>query len=44
MVASLIARELGGTVREEYFWSPRNADNGSGAFTQRCGLEVRSTS
>ena len=37
---SIIARELGGIIREEYFWSPRNADNGiGGMFTMRRGLE-----
>jgi penicillin-binding protein 1A len=36
----IIARELSGRVREEDFWSPRNADNGSGgALTLRRGLE-----
>ena len=38
--SSLIAREPGGAMREEYFWSPRNADNGiGGLFTLRRGLE-----
>ena len=37
---SIIVRELGGNIREEYFWSPRNADNGiGGMFTMRRGLE-----
>ena len=36
----VIARESGGTARQEDFWSPRNADNGSGGiFTLRRGLE-----
>jgi penicillin-binding protein 1A len=36
----VIAREFGGTARQEDFWSPRNADNGSGGvFTLRRGLE-----
>ena len=35
-----IAREYGGFARQEDFWSPRNADNGSGGvFTMRRGLE-----
>jgi penicillin-binding protein 1A len=35
-----IARELGGAMREEYFWSPRNADGSAGGlFTMRRGLE-----
>ncbi len=35
-----IAREYGGFAREEDFWSPRNADYGSGGyFTMRRGLE-----
>ena len=38
--SSMIARELGGAMREEYFWSPRNADGGiGGLFTMRRGLE-----
>ena len=36
----IIAREFGGTAREEDFWTPRNADYGSGSvFTLRRGLE-----
>jgi penicillin-binding protein 1A len=36
----IIARNYGGNVREQDFWSPRNADNGSGGlFTLRRGLE-----
>ncbi|HKM87187.1 MAG TPA: transglycosylase domain-containing protein [Xanthobacteraceae bacterium] len=36
----LIAREFGGTAREEDFWSPRNANYGSGGvYTLRRGLE-----
>src|SRR5262249_60115310 len=36
----IIAREPGGAVREEYFWSPRNADGSiGGLFTMRRGLE-----
>ena len=37
----IISREPGGgAMREEYFWSPRNADGGSGGlFTMRRGLE-----
>jgi membrane carboxypeptidase/penicillin-binding protein len=36
----LIAREYGGTAREEDFWSPRNANYGSGGvYTLRRGLE-----
>ena len=36
----MIDREFNGRVREEDFWSPRNADNGSGgALTLRRGLE-----
>ena len=35
-----ISREEGGFARAEDFWSPRNADNGSGSiFTLRRGLE-----
>ncbi len=35
-----IAREYGGFARQEDFWSPRNADYGSGGyFTLRRGLE-----
>ncbi len=35
-----IAREFGGTARDEDFWTPRNADYGSGGvFTLRRGLE-----
>jgi penicillin-binding protein 1A len=35
-----ISREFGGTARDEDFWSPRNADYGSGGlFTLRRGLE-----
>jgi penicillin-binding protein 1A len=38
--SSIVARELGGTMRDEYFWSPRNADGGvGGLFTMRRGLE-----
>ena len=38
--SSIIARELGRNMREEYFWSPRNADNGiGGMLTMRRGLE-----
>ena len=38
---TIIARELGGgAMRQEYFWSPRNADNSiGGAITMRRGLE-----
>jgi penicillin-binding protein 1A len=37
----IIAREIGGAgMRDEYFWSPRNADGGvGGLFTMRRGLE-----
>jgi penicillin-binding protein 1A len=36
----LIARDMGGTAREEDFWTPRNADNSSGGvYTMRRGLE-----
>jgi len=36
----VIARELGGTARDEDFWSPRNADNSiGGVLTMRRGLE-----
>ena len=36
----IISREPSGAMREEYFWSPRNADGGSGGlFTMRRGLE-----
>jgi len=36
----IIAREYGGAMREEYFWTPRNADNSAGGlFTMRRGLE-----
>ncbi len=36
----IIAREFNGRMREQDFWSPRNADNGSGgALTLRRGLE-----
>ena len=36
----IIVREYNGRVRERDFWSPRNADNGSGGvFTLRRGLE-----
>ncbi|MGD0023800.1 MAG: transglycosylase domain-containing protein, partial [Xanthobacteraceae bacterium] len=36
----VIAREFGGTARDEDFWSPRNADYGSGGiYTLRRGLE-----
>ena len=36
----IIAREYGGFARDEDFWSPRNADYGSGGlFTMRRGLE-----
>ena len=36
----VIARDYGGNVREQDYWSPRNADNGSGGlFTLRRGLE-----
>jgi penicillin-binding protein 1A len=36
----VIARDMGGTAREEDFWTPRNADNTSGGtFTMRRGLE-----
>ncbi len=36
----IIAREFGGTAREEDFWTPRNANNGlGGVFTMRRGLE-----
>jgi membrane carboxypeptidase/penicillin-binding protein len=38
--STIIAREIGGAMREEYFWSPRNADGGiGGLFTMRRGLE-----
>ena len=38
---TIIAHELGGgAMRQEYFWSPRNADNSiGGALTMRRGLE-----
>ncbi len=36
----IIARDYGGTAREEDFWTPRNAGNYSGGvFTMRRGLE-----
>ncbi|MGO9047916.1 MAG: penicillin-binding protein 1A [Xanthobacteraceae bacterium] len=36
----IIAREYGSALREEYYWSPRNADGGAGGlFTMRRGLE-----
>jgi len=36
----IIAREYGSALREEYYWSPRNADGGvGGLFTMRRGLE-----
>jgi penicillin-binding protein 1A len=36
----IIAREFNGRVREQDFWSPRNADNGfGGVLTLRRGLE-----
>jgi membrane carboxypeptidase/penicillin-binding protein len=36
----IIAREYGGSAREEDFWTPRNADNSSGSvYTLRRGLE-----
>jgi membrane carboxypeptidase/penicillin-binding protein len=36
----IISREPRGAMREEYNWSPRNADGGSGGlFTMRRGLE-----
>jgi membrane carboxypeptidase/penicillin-binding protein len=36
----IIAREFGGTAREEDFWSPRNADYAAGGiYTLRRGLE-----
>ena len=36
----VIAREFGGTARDEDFWSPRNADYSSGGiYTLRRGLE-----
>jgi len=36
----VIARDQGGYARPEDFWSPRNADNGSGGlYTMRRGLE-----
>ena len=38
--AGIIAREYGSALREEYYWSPRNADGGAGGlFTMRRGLE-----
>jgi penicillin-binding protein 1A len=37
---TIIARERGGAMRPEYFWSPRNADNSiGGALTMRRRLE-----
>src|SRR5262249_25694767 len=37
---SIISREPRGAMREDYFWSPRNADNSiGGALTMRRGLE-----
>jgi penicillin-binding protein 1A len=40
----IISREPRGAMREEYYWSPRNADGGSGAYSQ-CGGDwrIRST-
>src|SRR5208282_1214529 len=36
----IVAREFGGTARDEDFWSPRNADFSSGGiYTLRRGLE-----
>ncbi|HXX04730.1 MAG TPA: transglycosylase domain-containing protein [Xanthobacteraceae bacterium] len=36
----IIMREVGGTIREQDFWTPRNADNyAGGVFTLRRGLE-----
>jgi penicillin-binding protein 1A len=38
--AGIVGRDYGRTFREEDFWSPRNADGGSGgAYTLRRGLE-----
>jgi penicillin-binding protein 1A len=38
--STMIARDVGSAVREEYFWSPRNADGSvGGLFTLRRGLE-----
>ena len=40
MSGGIIARDFNGRLREQDFWSPRNADNGSGGvFTLRRGLE-----
>ena len=42
----IIAREYGGNVREEDFWTPRNADNYACGGISRCGVgwRIRSTS